>query len=227
MGNGGTTTGDPTPGSITTVQRTPVAFGCATERDWRCLPYVLSCEFISFKAVLQSQRVQLDWAALCRQEIDYFIIERSTDRSNFTTAFKTQGSPVLNEVQLYNGADDISGISSDIIYYRLKSVMKSGRIILSNIIAVKRSTSSSLEMRILPNPISDQLQILISTVKNGTAAISIIDGTGRTVYHYKENLQKGSNTITYTSVNSLPEGMYYVRVQIAEVSIIQKFSKVK
>ena len=227
MGNGGSTSGDPTPGSITPVQHTTAVWGCATERDWRCLPYVLSCEFISFKAVLQSQRVQLDWAALCRQEIDYFIIERSTDRNNFSMAFTTPGSPVLNEVELYNGIDDITGISSDLIYYRLKSVMKSGRIILSNIIAIKRSNASSLEMKILPNPVTDQLQLLVNIVKNGNADIAILDGTGRIVYHYKESLQKGSNTIVYTSVINLPEGMYYVKIQVDEVSIIQKFSKIK
>ena len=227
MGNGGTTSGDPTPGSITTVQRTAVAWGCSFERDWRCLPYVLSCEFISFKAVLQSQRVQLDWTALCRQEIDYFIVERSIDRNTFTTAFTTPGSPVLNEIQAYNGVDDITTVSSGLIYYRLKSVMKSGRIILSNIILVKRNNSGLLEMKILPNPVTNQLQLLINTVKNGNADIAIIDGTGRIVYHYKENLQKGNNTITYTSAGNLPEGLYYVRVSTAEGSIIQKFSKVK
>src|SRR5690606_25786482 len=44
MGNGGTTNGDPTPGSNTMVQRTAFAYGCPIERDWRCIPYVLSCD---------------------------------------------------------------------------------------------------------------------------------------------------------------------------------------
>ncbi|HWR32904.1 MAG TPA: T9SS type A sorting domain-containing protein, partial [Chitinophagaceae bacterium] len=227
MGNGGTTTGDPTPGSITTVQHTTVPWGCATERDWRCLPYILSCEFISFKAVLQNQSVQLDWTALCRQEADYFIVERSTDRNTFGTAFITPGKPVINETETYNGVDDISGISSEIIFYRLKTVLKSGRISLSNIIAVKRNNAVSFEMKILPNPVTDQLQILVNTVKVGVADISIIDGTGRTVYSYKENLQKGNNTITYTSANQLPVGVYYVRLQVEAASITQKFSKIK
>ena len=51
MGNGGTTSGDPTPGSITTVQHTWIAdgLGCPTERDWRCVFYVLNCNAISFQ----------------------------------------------------------------------------------------------------------------------------------------------------------------------------------
>lgn len=227
MGNGGSTSGDPTPGSITTVQRTPVAFGCPTERDWRCLPYVLSCEFITFKAILQNQMVQLDWTALCRQEVDYFIVERSTDRNNFGNAFITPGKPVLNEIEAYGGVDDINGITAAIIYYRLKSVMKSGRTILSNIIAVRRSTTEVVEIKILPNPVTDQLQLLINTHQNGIANIMIIDGTGRTIYHFKENLQKGSNTITYSQVAHLSEGIYYVRLQMEGAFITEKFNKLK
>ncbi|MCI0408132.1 MAG: hypothetical protein L0191_06160, partial [Acidobacteria bacterium] len=86
MGNGGTTSGDPTPGSITTVQQTAIAsgLGCPTERDWRCMWYVLSCDIIHFKAVLQNQKVLLDWKAICRQEVDHFVVERSTDKTTFT-----------------------------------------------------------------------------------------------------------------------------------------------
>ena len=70
MGNGGTTTGDPTPGSITPVQHTVSTHGCPSERDWRCVPYILSCKFITFNAFLQGQLVQKDWTVLCRQEVD-------------------------------------------------------------------------------------------------------------------------------------------------------------
>lgn len=227
MGNGGTTLGDPTPGSTTTVQRTIVAFGCVFERDWRCLPYVLSCEFISFKAILQSQRVKLDWTALCRQEVDYFIVERSTDRVNFSQVVTTPGKPVLNETQAYSAADDVTGVTANLIYYRLKSVMKSGRIILSNIIPVKRSSNEEMELKILPNPVTTQLQLLINATENGLCEISIIDGKGRLVYNYKEYLLKGASTITYQQAANLADGIYYVRVTMGERTVRQKFNKLK
>lgn len=40
MGNAGSVFGDVSPGSITTVQRS-AASGCSTERDWRCIAYIL------------------------------------------------------------------------------------------------------------------------------------------------------------------------------------------
>ena len=227
MGNGGSIVGDPLPGSITTVQHTTVAYGCPVERDWRCLPYLLSCEFITFKAVLQTQQVRLDWTALCRQEVDYFIVERSTDRISFTDAVITAGKPVLNEVEDYNAIDNVSGVVSDIIYYRLTSVMKSGRKLVSNIITVKRNGSNELSIKISPNPVKEQLQLLINTPQSGLADISIIDGTGRNVYHYKEKLQKGNNTISYPIAASLQSGMYYIRLQMEAVILTEKFNKLK
>lgn len=227
MGNGGSTTGDPLPGSITTVQHTTIAFGCATERDWRCLPYVLSCEFITFKAVLQNQTVQLDWTALCRQEVDYFIVERSTNRSLFEFAFTTPGKPVLNEIESYSGTDNITGINSGIIYYRLKSVMKSGRIILSNIIAVRQNNGNIMEVKILPNPVKDQLQVSVLSTQNGPASVSIMDANSRIIFRFKENLLKGSNTILYPQVINLSEGTYFLRIEIDGVYLISKFNKLK
>ena len=53
MGNGGSVSGDGTPGSITVVQHTAAVWGCPGERDWRCLPFVLECEIITFNATLQ------------------------------------------------------------------------------------------------------------------------------------------------------------------------------
>ncbi|HMU47244.1 MAG TPA: T9SS type A sorting domain-containing protein [Chitinophagaceae bacterium] len=227
MGNGGTTSGDPSPGSITTVQHNTIPFGCTTERDWRCLPYVLSCEFISFKGVLQNQTVRLDWIAYCRQEVDYFIVERSVDQNNFIEVAREPGLPVINEAESYNAIDDISGITSEIIYYRLKSVMQSGRIIFSNIIAVKRSGGSGvLELKVMPNPARENLQLLIGSENSGPADIMIIDGLGRVVHKSRETLQQGNNTISYP-VKRLSEGVYYIRLQIKETILTQRFNKIR
>jgi len=227
MGNGGTFSGDATPGSLTMVQRTPIAFGCPTERDWRCLPYVLSCEFITFKGNLQQKTVQLDWTALCRQEIEYFIVERSIDGTIFTQAFTTPGSPVLNEVQSYNGTDNIEGISADILYYRLKSVMKSGRIIVSNVISVRKGQGTGLSMKLVPNPVRNQLQLQVTSEKQGLAEIVILDATGRIVLKEKENINKGSNTISYFQVSRFAEGVYYIKLQINGEVMLEKFNKLK
>ncbi|MBN8687445.1 MAG: T9SS type A sorting domain-containing protein [Chitinophagales bacterium] len=227
MGNGGTITGDPTPGSLTMVQHTAFMFGCATERDWRCLPYILSCEFISFKAVLQQHTVRLNWTAFCRQEVDYFEVERSTDQIQFSRVNTVAGKPVLNENESYAGTDDITGINSPVIYYRLRSVMKSGRVIYSHVISIRQTGSAAAEMKIMPNPVKELLQVSLNVQQNVVATVVISDANGRILFRYNEQLLKGSNTLSYSEAAALPEGMYFIRVELEGKMMVSKFNKLK
>jgi hypothetical protein len=227
MGNGGTTTGDPTPGSITTVQRTLRAWGCATDRDWRCHTLILSCNVITFKAALQGQQVQLNWTVVCKQQIDHFLVERSVDMVNFSAAINTPGRPSVNEMEAYSGSDNITGITNDVIYYRLRSIATDGKESLSNIIAVRRSRNGITDLLILPNPVRDQLQLSVQAPSQGQAHIYVVDGKGRTIQHYAETLRPGSNTFTYPQVGTLPTGIYYLRMNIGEQVLTRKFSVIK
>ncbi len=227
MGNGGTTSGDPTPGSITTVQRTPIAFGCAFERDWRCIPYVLSCEFISFKAVLQQKKVELKWAALCRQELDYFIVERSTDRVLFEPLYRVTGRPVLNEVETYQGADDLIGVQAIVIYYRLRSVMRSGRVIESPVIPVRLTDQDRLTMKVMPNPVKDNLVLSITSNRSGEALIHIVDVSGRVLLYFRETILRGTNSIHCPVPVNWPVGSYFIRLNLEGTLLTKQFNKVK
>jgi hypothetical protein len=57
--------------------------------------------------------------------------------------------------------------------------------------------------------------------------LALIDGAGRVIQTYTENLRAGSNTFTYNEVAGLPTGMYYIRVVIGEMMITKKFTVVK
>lgn len=231
MGNGGSTTGDPTPGSITTVQHTYIAnaTGCPVERDWRCISYVLSCEITTFSAVLHDQQVNLDWTALCRQAVNHFVVQRSTDGINFGDIAVVPGRPNVNEEESYAAIDNnISGITSDRIYYRLITVSASGRTKTSNIIVVRLDNSKSSNLQVLPNPVQNQLQIIVSTTASATAAIIVADASGRVVMRFNEKLLPGSNSFSYTEVSLLPSGTYYLRLHTGGDKVLtRKFSVIK
>lgn len=229
MGTGGSLSGDASPGSVTTVQQSAMSAsaGCGTERDWRCLGFVLKCEIITFKAALQGQSVQLDWTAMCRQEVDYFIVQRSSDKVSFTDIGVVNGKPVLNEIDAYHGNDDISTIKPEIIYYRLKAVMQNGETSVSNIISVRRDNRKGNIVQIFPNPVNDQLQVSINAATSFTTQIYILDGNGKPVKKYAENILPGNNIFTYSETRNLPNGVYYLRLNLGEQLIIQKFSVLK
>jgi len=229
MGSGGSISGDASPGSVTMVQQSAmsVSAGCGTERDWRCLGFVLKCEFITFKGVLQDQSVQLDWAAQCRQEVNYFIIQRSTDRVSFNDVGVIDARPVLNEIESYHGRDDISAVNAGIIYYRLKAVLQNGEISISNIISVRRDSRKETVVQIFPNPIQDQLQVSVNSATSFTAQVYILDGNGKTIKKYTETILPGNNVFTYSETRSLPNGIYYLRLNLGTQLITQKLSVLK
>ncbi|MEO6612544.1 MAG: T9SS type A sorting domain-containing protein [Chitinophagaceae bacterium] len=229
MGNGGSVSGDPTPGSITTVQHTWIAtgMGCPTERDWRCVFYVLNCNIITFKAVLVDEQVRLDWQVMCQQEASNFTVERSTDRINFRDAELVAGRPVTNQEQSYTTNDDINGIQADIIYYRLRTALTNGRTSLSNIIAVRRPGSVTQDLQIFPNPAKGPLQVTVNSTTAGTIRIELINNIGRAVRSYAEHLEPGSNSFTYAETTNLPAGVYYLRLKSGGGIITKQFTIIK
>jgi len=155
------------------------------------------------------------------------VVERSTDRVHFTPAFTTAGNQMLNEVESYSGADNINGINESLIYYRLRSIMANGRELVSNIIAVRQGNAAATELRILPNPVHELLQVSVNVPQNSTARIIIMDAAGRVLYRFNETLLKGSNTLAYTQAALLQEGMYFVQIELDDKKMIAKFNKLK
>ena len=227
MGNGGSTSGDPTPGSITTVQRTPNSWGCGFERDWRCIFYILSCDIISFKAVLQNQQVKLDWTVFCKQAADQFIVQRSIDGILFVDVANFAGNPVINEVQSYSDIDNISLVNAEILYYRLITILKNGKRSISNIISFHRKTGNETDVEVMPNPVRENFQLAITANTSTVAEILLFDGNGKKLQNQKERLQPGTNTFSYDWTRGLPAGMYYLGVNIGASHITKKLYVIK
>jgi hypothetical protein len=230
MGNGGSTTGDATPGSTTVVQHTWIAdgFGCTTERDWRCVFYVLYCEIINFKAALRNQQVNLDWTVLCRQEVDHFIIQRSTDRINYTDIATVTGRRQVNETESYSTIDNtIAALGANTIFYRLITVGTNGKSKISNVIMVRNNNAAGNDLLVTPNPVRDQLQLIITAAESATANISVIDMSGRILMQTKERVGTGNTTVVYPQATNFPPGVYYVRLNIGEAVITRRFNVIK
>ncbi|MBL0268842.1 MAG: T9SS type A sorting domain-containing protein [Chitinophagaceae bacterium] len=230
MGNGGTTSGDVTPGSTTVVQHTWIAdgFGCTTERDWRCVFYVLHCEIINFKAALRNQQVNLDWTVLCRQEVDHFIIQRSTDRLNYTDIATVTGRRQINETESYSTVDNnVASLGVSTIFYRLVTVGTNGKSKISNVIMVRVNNATGNDLLVTPNPVRDQLQLIITAAESAVANISVIDMSGRLLMQTKERVGAGNTTVLYPQAAQFPPGVYYVRLNIGETVITRRFNVIK
>jgi hypothetical protein len=198
MGNGGSLTGDPNPGSFTMVQRHSTA---STERDWRVYLYILSTRFIQVSASQHSNGIQLNWEISTTEPVDYFEILRKDVNGNYI---------VIGTVQNSNGFfDNKPGIGSG-VHYRIKAVNRTGKFVLSDVVLVKLSVVE--QVTVMPNPAQSYLQVIINAKEKQWLDCQLMDDRGRLVYQQSQQLQKGNNTIQITGLGKYARGMYLLRL---------------
>ena len=208
MGNGGSFTGDPAPGSRTTVQR---KLGWQNNRDWRFVGVVLPVEFLQLTGTRQANTIRLNWSVIALKEVDHFEVERSTNNTDYYKMGSVWDPVQLNQQQDLSYTDDISGISKEIIYYRIRVIGKAGEIQYSNVLVI-RLRSGITALSILPNPGKDHVQLLFTSNKNAELRIRLVDPAGKVVLVEKQKVQTGANTLQLRNLDRFAAGTYLVQV---------------
>jgi hypothetical protein len=162
-------------------------------------------------ATLQNSKVLLQWNATSFADVDKVFLQKASGNMvyNNVSEVATNQSSFIDE-----------SLSTDVSYYRLKIIMKSGEIKYSNIQMVHSKISST---QIFPTVANDLLYVSSNNIiSNKPVSISIYNLDGKLVQSYTK---MGSATMNF-EVSSLQKGMYIISVmQNNEVIIRQKFIK--
>jgi len=217
MGNGGSTTGDAAPGTKAPVQKKTVG---QIDRDWRYVGVVLPVQFLEFTGNTQGQQELLNWKVLATIPVDHFEVERSLDNATYNKVGVITDPVKLNEEQSFGFTDNIKGITSDVIYYRLKVVGKLGEIKYSNVLVVRQALST-IPITMMPNPANGYVTINLYADKNTPIAISLLDKTGKKVLDQAENLSPGFNNINL-NLEKYSQGVYAVIIQSPTERIVKQ-----
>lgn len=219
MGNGGSLTGDATPGSRCTVQKKVPA---QINRDWRFVGSVLPVQFLQLSGVLQSGVVRLNWVVIASKEVDRFEVERSTDNIGYSKVGTVTDVVKLNEQQGFTFHDDVSALNKEVIYYRIKVIAKNGEIQYSNILLIRvRQTKTLLAM--MPNPARDYVMLTFASEKDGEITIRMVDDRGKTVLQLqKQKVLRGNNTLQLKGLDKFSAGVYVVQLLINDELVSQK-----
>ncbi|MCU0358033.1 MAG: T9SS type A sorting domain-containing protein [Cyclobacteriaceae bacterium] len=94
--------------------------------------------------------------------------------------------------------------------------MASGNTQLSNIIMVK-VPDDTRPIILLNNPVHDFASLQIRSAGNTTAAIRILDATGRVLMSKQQQVMTGLNTLRFET-NALPNGVYYLQIRMGDNS---------
>ncbi|ULQ56375.1 T9SS type A sorting domain-containing protein [Flavihumibacter rivuli] len=207
MGNGGSLSGDPDPGSMTMVQRTESYY---LDRDWRFQPYILPVKYLGLAASLTSNGVKVSWKATSSEPVEEFVIERSIDGAAYVQVGQIKlGNLVLNDVA-YQFLDPLRNVNGAVAQYRVKALVAGGKQEYSNPATVRLQMDWSIN--ISPNPTSDHLVVRVVVKEPQSMQVMLIDGMGRVVKNHFASALRGMNSVQLNDLGSLPKGTYTVRI---------------
>ena len=215
-----TWTAPTTPGTVTINYACNAANGdgAATAKDKTTLgtPIVLTVNpnttpvtLASFSAAYVANKVSLKWATATELNTDHFEIERSSDAKKFSLVNTVKASGTTSTQIAYSYTDNIGSLVGT-IYYRLKSVDKSGVFNYSNIKSVQ-VISKNLISGVYPNPIKVGQPINFNSSEAATVTIDVISMSGKKVYSTTAAINAGANSLSLSAAH-LTSGVYYLSV---------------
>lgn len=187
---------------------------------------VLPVTFSNFNGVKEGTINLLSWTTLTETNNTGFELLRSADGIQFEKiAFIATKAENGNSNQTLNYQfKDQSPLQAN-NYYRLKQIDKDGRTSLSSIVLLKSAKTRRLEIvSVYPNPVKDNLTILLGNDKSEKATISITDYSGKTLIQQAVQLTNGTQTLQINT-STLSNKTYLLVVKTNEEVLTTKFMK--
>jgi hypothetical protein len=182
--------------------------------------YPLPVGFDYFNIKLKDNQTYLQWQNNNNASANAYVIERSEDGIDFTIVSTVYA---LTSTNTYNYLD-AALTNNNIVYYRIKEVLKTGDYLYSSVASVRLNNSIN-HITISPNPVQDKL--LLSLQSNGATAanIHIVNILGQVCNTQKAQLQSGANTIKINNLSNLTKGIYIIKVQTGNATESKIFIK--
>jgi hypothetical protein len=191
-----------------------------TFNDSTCL--ALPIKLLEFQGTLNNMNVQLNWKVLNNQLIQYFDLERSVDGLRFDFVNRIESTSSTDPVVSYYSSDQISGVSAENLFYRLKMTDVYGKISYSHAIRIALLSNDSRIITVTPNPVTNWAQVNINAAYNADVQIHLYNYIGSRVYSRKTFVQGGSNTILLDDLSKFGRGTYQLVVKIGSEIFFEK-----
>jgi hypothetical protein len=213
------------PGTYIVMQQ--LAIGCnpyaydtmIIKFDAACWP--LETGLTSFNGELKNDVAALKWTTKANNTTKYFEVQRSLNGTDFQTIGKVDVNAPESSIEDYSFDDNIPGMKTPLLYYRLKIRSVSGTVKYSNMVKLKLS-QNQIDLSLYPNPANRNIQLSIPSVKKQDVRIVIYDCLGATVYAQTYCLKEGSNTLNL-DVSAWRQGSYLLNIASAAQNLTKKF----
>ncbi|MCC7533431.1 MAG: T9SS type A sorting domain-containing protein, partial [Bacteroidia bacterium] len=169
----------------------------------------------------------LNWTTAQERNSSHFVVERSFNRVQFTAVGRVAAAGNTTARSNYNFTDEqVGGIAKNqTVYYRLKIVDLDGRVEYSPIASVRFEEATRTAVNVFPNPFQSDVMVQINALSNTNATISVFDIMGKKVAEFVESVVEGDNAIALSKLNSLTNGVYFVKVNMDGNEVVTKLIK--
>ncbi len=188
---------------------------------------ILPVKLASFTATLNNNnKADLKWTTASEINVSHFVIERSTDGTNYSDVGVVFTYGNATDLTNYSFSDNLNNVQSAIVYYRLRSVDIDGKSQYSDtrIIRISKQAENTITITTYPNPVTNELHISIpNNWQNKKIVYEVLSANGQT----SKRMEMASSSQTETvNMSSYAPGFYVVRVicegQTAQQKIVKQ-----
>jgi hypothetical protein len=179
----------------------------------KCQISVLASSLLDFGAAYQSSgNVLVSWSTASQVTTSAFVVERSTDGTSYSSVGQVAPDNISDQIHGYQFIDyNVSAISAQIIYYRLKIEGTDGSVMYSKIVPIRIATGEG-KISLYPNPAVDHAVINLYSGVQTTATLRLIDNSGRQIMTRSFTVSNGYNSLVVDHLDNLPRGIYFIQV---------------
>ena len=187
--------------------------------DSSCI--ILKSRFKDFKGSYKSGRVNLNWEIANNQTARHFVLERSYDLRNFVAISDIPAIPNQNDAS-YAQLDNLIGINSRNVHYRIAMIDANGNIEYSKILSFIINEPLPPQLNVSPNPANAVARLIVDGRANTSTTITIYSITGKPMRTIPTKMHDGVNVFTIGELDKLPKGIYMVEVTIPGLTLSKK-----
>lgn len=180
---------------------------------------ILPIQSLELSATLHGTTATIAWITDNELNTAKFIVERSTDNTNFTAAGERAGAGTYAGKSYYTLDDNIASFSNvNVIYYRIKALDANGRFTYSKVVAVR--ISNIVEVRTWPSPFTSQVFVAMFSSSAQQLQVQLTDFSGKMVKRAQFNVPKGNNQLVLTDLANLAAATYIIKITAANGEVI-------
>lgn len=187
---------------------------------------LLPVKLTSFTAALVGNKVELNWTSATESELSHYVIEKSTDGTNFSEAGVVFAAGNSTEKIDYRFVDDkINTNSTGVYYYRLRTVDIDGKYSYSEVRVIRIGSQDNRAINVVayPNPAVSNVNVTIPASWQGKKVNYILFANSGQVVFSNEAASAGQTETI--NLSKLAPGMYIIKVSCQGETAQQKIVK--